>query len=324
MPSGVVRSASRSSRCRSSHRATSSRWRRPWPPATGRAPRRRRHRPHAGAVAAGRRRRGARSPSRPAWTSVVAAASARRGMPHLPGVATADRGRGGAAARAAPGSRRSRRSPLGPAWLTAMPGRSREVRFVATGGIDSRQRRALPRRRARGVAVGSALRVARAAARARGPRPVREGRSMKITVVETFLVPPRWLFLRIETDEGVVGWGEPVVEGRAPTVARRGRRAGRAARRRRPAAHRGPLAGADQGRLLPRRAGARPAPSPASTRRCGTSPARCCGAPVHELLGGPVRDRRAGLRAGSAATSPARSPRRVASAGRGRASPRSR
>ena len=41
---------------------------------------------------------------------------------------------------------------------------------------------------------------------------------MKIVGVETFLVPPRWLFLRIETDEGVVGWGEPVLEGRAEVV----------------------------------------------------------------------------------------------------------
>ncbi|EHR60563.1 galactonate dehydratase [Saccharomonospora cyanea] len=41
---------------------------------------------------------------------------------------------------------------------------------------------------------------------------------MKITSVETFLVPPRWLFCRVSTDEGIVGWGEPVVEGRAETV----------------------------------------------------------------------------------------------------------
>ncbi|MFD7087190.1 galactonate dehydratase [Streptomyces sp. NPDC056730] len=41
---------------------------------------------------------------------------------------------------------------------------------------------------------------------------------MKITRIETFLVPPRWLFCRIETDEGIVGWGEPVVEGRAEVV----------------------------------------------------------------------------------------------------------
>ncbi|WP_114856042.1 galactonate dehydratase [Brachybacterium sp. YJGR34] len=42
---------------------------------------------------------------------------------------------------------------------------------------------------------------------------------MKIIDVTTFLVPPRWCFVRIETDEGIVGWGEPVVEGRAATVA---------------------------------------------------------------------------------------------------------
>ncbi len=42
---------------------------------------------------------------------------------------------------------------------------------------------------------------------------------MKITRLTTYTVPPRWLFLKIETDEGVSGWGEPVVEGRAATVA---------------------------------------------------------------------------------------------------------
>jgi galactonate dehydratase len=42
---------------------------------------------------------------------------------------------------------------------------------------------------------------------------------MKITRLTTFLVPPRWLFLRIDTDAGISGWGEPVVEGRAHTVA---------------------------------------------------------------------------------------------------------
>jgi galactonate dehydratase len=41
---------------------------------------------------------------------------------------------------------------------------------------------------------------------------------LKITKIETFIVPPRWLFLKMETDEGIVGWGEPVVEGRARTV----------------------------------------------------------------------------------------------------------
>jgi galactonate dehydratase len=42
---------------------------------------------------------------------------------------------------------------------------------------------------------------------------------MKITALKTFLVPPRWLFLKIETDAGISGWGEPVLEGRAETLA---------------------------------------------------------------------------------------------------------
>ncbi len=41
---------------------------------------------------------------------------------------------------------------------------------------------------------------------------------MKIVSYELFKVKPRWLFLRIETDNGLVGWGEPIVEGRADTV----------------------------------------------------------------------------------------------------------
>lgn len=41
---------------------------------------------------------------------------------------------------------------------------------------------------------------------------------MKLIRYELFKVPPRWLFLRLETDDGLVGWGEPVVEGRADTV----------------------------------------------------------------------------------------------------------
>lgn len=40
----------------------------------------------------------------------------------------------------------------------------------------------------------------------------------RIARVETFLAPPRWLFVRVETEDGVVGWGEPVVEGRAEPV----------------------------------------------------------------------------------------------------------
>ena len=41
---------------------------------------------------------------------------------------------------------------------------------------------------------------------------------MKITRILPYRVPPRWMFVKIETDEGVHGWGEAVVEGRARTV----------------------------------------------------------------------------------------------------------
>ena len=41
---------------------------------------------------------------------------------------------------------------------------------------------------------------------------------MKITGINLYMVPPRWLFLEMETDEGLTGWGEPVIEGRAATV----------------------------------------------------------------------------------------------------------
>ncbi len=38
---------------------------------------------------------------------------------------------------------------------------------------------------------------------------------MKITKLSTFRVAPRWMFLKVETDEGIAGWGEPVVEGKS-------------------------------------------------------------------------------------------------------------
>jgi galactonate dehydratase len=41
---------------------------------------------------------------------------------------------------------------------------------------------------------------------------------MKIDRLELFAVPPRWLFLKITTDDGTFGWGEPIVEGKAATV----------------------------------------------------------------------------------------------------------
>ena len=42
--------------------------------------------------------------------------------------------------------------------------------------------------------------------------------SVKIGKIETFFVPPRWLFVRVETDDGAVGWGEASLEGWAEAV----------------------------------------------------------------------------------------------------------
>ncbi|ATX76380.1 galactonate dehydratase [Reinekea forsetii] len=42
---------------------------------------------------------------------------------------------------------------------------------------------------------------------------------MKITSIKTYVVPPRWLFVKVQTDEGIVGWGEGVLEGHAETMA---------------------------------------------------------------------------------------------------------
>lgn len=43
--------------------------------------------------------------------------------------------------------------------------------------------------------------------------------TLLIENIELFKVPPRWLFLKITTKEGIIGWGEPVVEGKVDTVA---------------------------------------------------------------------------------------------------------
>ena len=41
---------------------------------------------------------------------------------------------------------------------------------------------------------------------------------MKIGRIETFFVAPRWLFVRVESDDGAVGWGEASLEGHAEAV----------------------------------------------------------------------------------------------------------
>ncbi len=41
---------------------------------------------------------------------------------------------------------------------------------------------------------------------------------MKIGRIEAFFVPPRWLFVRVESEDGAVGWGEASLEGHAEAV----------------------------------------------------------------------------------------------------------
>lgn len=112
---------------------------------------------------------------------------------------------------------------------------------------------------------------------------------MKIVSLETFPVAPRWLFLAIRTDEGIVGWGEPIVEGRTETVA----------------AAVGELAdylvGQDPFRIEDHwqtmtRGGFYRGGPVLSSAVAGIDQAlwdikgKALGVPVHELLGGPVRE----------------------------------
>ncbi len=78
---------------------------------------------------------------------------------------------------------------------------------------------------------------------------------MKIGRIETFYVPPRWLFVRVETEDGAVGWGEASLEaGRKRWTAPSKR--SRPLHRPRCAADRGYLAGLLSRRFLSRRSGA--------------------------------------------------------------------
>ena len=108
--------------------------------------------------------------------------------------------------------------------------------------------------------------------------------------VETFLVAPRWLFVRIETSDGVVGWGEATCGGRSETVATA---VGQLAEL---------LIGADPSRIEDHhrtlsngsfyRGGAILASAVAGIDQAlWDIKGKTLGAPIHELLGGPVRDR---------------------------------
>ena len=113
---------------------------------------------------------------------------------------------------------------------------------------------------------------------------------MKITAVDTFVCPPQWTFVRIRTDEGITGWGEAGMQFRARAV--------------QAAVHdlRGLLVGEDPTRIeahwqvIRRSSFLRGGPILSSAQAAVDIAlwdivGKLHGVPIHELLGGPVRDR---------------------------------
>src|SRR5215510_6767968 len=126
--------------------------------------------------------------------------------------------------------------------------------------------------------------------RSSGSAPISPKDNLKITRLETFLVKPRWLFLKVHTDAGLVGLGEPIVEGRAKTCAEA-------------VAEIAPyLVGKDPRRVVHhwqaiyRHAFYRGGPILTSAlsgieQALWDIKGKALGVPVYELLGGPTRDR---------------------------------
>src|SRR5215467_4977344 len=120
--------------------------------------------------------------------------------------------------------------------------------------------------------------------------PISPKDNLKVTKLETFLVKPRWLFLKVHTNAGIVGLGEPITEGRALTCAE-------AVKEIEPY-----LVGKDPRRVahhwqaIYRHAFYRGGPVLTSALS-GVDQAlwdikgKALGVPVYELLGGPTRDR---------------------------------
>ncbi len=126
--------------------------------------------------------------------------------------------------------------------------------------------------------------------RAASSAPIGPKEKLRITRLETFLVKPRWLFLKIHTDAGIVGLGEPILEGRALTCAA-------AVKEIEPY-----LVGKDPRRVvyhwqaIYRHAFYRGGPILTSAlsgidQALWDIKGKALGVPVYELLGGPTRDR---------------------------------
>jgi galactonate dehydratase len=113
---------------------------------------------------------------------------------------------------------------------------------------------------------------------------------VKITRFGTYRVAPRWLFLKIETDEGITGWGEPVLEGRARTVE------SAVSELAQTLVGRDPLRINDHWQAMYRSHFYRGGPILMSAiagidQALWDIKGKAAGLPVHELLGGRVRDR---------------------------------
>jgi galactonate dehydratase len=113
---------------------------------------------------------------------------------------------------------------------------------------------------------------------------------LKVTTVDAFLIPPQWLFVRVRTDEGITGWGEGGIQMRARAVQ---------------AAvsyladylvGRNPLAIEAHWQVMRKSGFYRDGPILSSALAAVDEAlwdiaGKLHGVPVHELLGGPVRDR---------------------------------
>ena len=120
--------------------------------------------------------------------------------------------------------------------------------------------------------------------------PIAAKDNLKITKVETFLVKPRWLFLKIHTNAGITGLGEPITEGRALTCAE-------AVKEIEPyLLGKAPRPVAKHWQAIYRHAFYRGGPILTSAlsgidQALWDIKGKALGVPVYELLGGPTRDR---------------------------------
>ena len=113
---------------------------------------------------------------------------------------------------------------------------------------------------------------------------------MKIRSIELFKVPPRWLLLKMTTESGLVGWGEPIVEGKADSVAACVKELGEQL-----IGH--SAADVEDAFQMMYRGGFYRGGPILNSAMSGIEQAmwdikgKACGLPVYELLGGKVRDR---------------------------------